>query len=65
MGWSMVVHGIVLVYGGGGVLPGLVRLDLSIGGGLDGDDEEVVCVVSGCEMGDCFIFIQTGSDVQM
>ena len=57
MGWCMVVHGIVLVYGGGGLLPGLVRLDLSIGGGLDGDDEEVVSVVSGCEMGDCFIFI--------
>ena len=28
------------------VLPGLVRLDLSIGGGLDGDGEEVVGVVS-------------------
>ena len=29
-----------------GILPGLVRLDLSIGGGLDGDGEEVVGVVS-------------------
>ena len=28
------------------VLPGLVRLDLGIGGGLDGDGEEVVGVVS-------------------
>ena len=32
------------------VLPGLVRLDLGVGGGLDGDSEEVVGVVS-CEMG--------------
>ena len=32
------------------VLPGLLRLDLSLGKGLDGDDEEVVGVVSGCEM---------------
>ena len=32
-----------------GALPGLVRLDLSIGGGLDGDGEGVVGVVS-CEM---------------
>ena len=48
---AWVVHGIVLVYGGGGgVLPGLVRLDLSIGGGLDGDDEEVIGGVSGCKM---------------
>ena len=31
------------------VLPELVRLDLGVGGGLDGDGEEVVCVVS-CEM---------------
>ena len=28
------------------VLPGLVRLDLGVGGGLDGDGEEVVGVVS-------------------
>ena len=34
-----------------GILPGLVRLDLSIGGGLDGIDGEVVGVVSGCEKG--------------
>ena len=27
------------------VLPGLVRLDLEVGGGLDGDGEEVVGVV--------------------
>ena len=32
------------------VLPGLVRLDLSLGEGLDGDGEEVNGVVSGCEM---------------
>ena len=34
------------------VLPGLVRLDLGLGEGLDGDDDEpneVVGVVSGCE----------------
>ena len=31
------------------VLPGLVRLDLGVGGGLDVDSEEVVGVVS-CEM---------------
>ena len=31
------------------VQPGLVRLDLGLGEGLDGDDEEVVGVVSGCE----------------
>ena len=31
------------------VLLGLVRLDLGVGGGLDGDSEEVVGVVS-CEM---------------
>ena len=31
------------------VLPGLVRLDLGVGGGLDGDGDEVVGVVS-CEM---------------
>ena len=30
------------------ILPGLVRLDLSIGGGLDDDEEEVGGVVSGC-----------------
>ena len=32
------------------VLPGLVRLDLGIGGGLNGDGEEGIGVVSGCEM---------------
>ena len=32
------------------VVPGLVRLDLGVGGSLDGDGEEVVVVVS-CEMG--------------
>ena len=31
---------------GGAWLPGLVRLDLSIGGGLVGDDEEVAGVGS-------------------
>ena len=32
-----------------GILTGLVRLDLSLGGGLDGDGEGVVGVVSeGC-----------------
>ena len=36
------------MFGGGGVivLPGLVRLDLGVGGGLDGDGGEVVGVVS-------------------
>ena len=34
-------------------LSGLVRLDLGIGGGLDGDGEEVVGVVS-CEMENIF-----------
>ena len=38
------VHGVV--HGALGVLPGLVRLDLGIGGGLDGGGEEVVGVVS-------------------
>ena len=34
-----------------GVLEGLVRLDLSLGEGLDGGGgEEVIGVVSGCEM---------------
>ena len=43
------MHGDVV---GGGVLPGLVRLDLGVGGGgLDGDGEEVVSVVS-CEIND-------------
>ena len=39
------------------ILPGLVRLDLSIGGGLDGDSdgEEVVGVVS-CEIEKIFVF---------
>ena len=32
-----------------GILPGLVRLDLSIGEGLGGVGEEVIGVVSGCE----------------
>ena len=31
------------------ILPGLVMLDLGVGGGLDGDSEEVAGVVS-CEM---------------
>ena len=30
-------------------IPGLVRLDLGLGEGLDGDGEEVIGVVSGCE----------------
>ena len=38
-----------------GILPGLVGLDLGIGGGLvlgdDGDVEDRFGVVSGCEMG--------------
>ena len=37
------------------ILPGLVSLDLGIGGGLDGDGEEVIVVVSGCEMEKIFI----------
>ena len=39
------------------VLPGLVRLDLGVGAGLDGDGEKVVGVVS-CEMENilCFLF---------
>ena len=32
------------------ILPGLVRMDLGLGEGLDGDDEEVIGVVSGCEI---------------
>ena len=32
------------------VLPGLLRFGLSIGGGLDGVGEEVIGVVSGCEI---------------
>ena len=40
------VHGCMVV----GVLPGLVRLGLGIGGVLDGDGKEVVGVVSGCEI---------------
>ena len=32
------------------LLPGLVRLDLGLREGLDGDDEEVIGVVSGCEI---------------
>ena len=32
------------------VLPGLLMLDLGLGEGLDGDGEEVIGVVSGCEM---------------
>ena len=43
----------MVVHGGGGVimcvLPGLVRLDLGVGGGLGGAGEEVVGVVS-CKM---------------
>ena len=37
------------------ILPGLVMLDLGISGGLDGDGEEVVGVVS-CEMEKYFLF---------
>ena len=33
-----------------GMLPGLVRLGLGVGGGLDGEEGEVVGMVS-CEMG--------------
>ena len=32
------------------ILPGMVRLDLGLGEGLDSDDGEVVGVVLGCEM---------------
>ena len=43
--------GVVVLCGGGGrnclcVLPGLSRLNFGIGGGLDGDDDEVIGVVS-------------------
>ena len=40
------------------VLSGLVWLDLSLGGGLDGDDDEVVGVVSGCEKEKICVFIK-------
>ena len=36
--------------GAWGILPGLVRLGLSIGGGLVGAGEEGIGVVSGCEI---------------
>ena len=67
------VHGCMVVWVGGDggvldgvvwgwsncmcVLPGLVRLDLGVGAGLDGDGEEVVGVGS-CEMENilCFLF---------
>ena len=42
MAWCMFMVAVVHVC----VLPGLVRLDLSLGGGLDGDGDEVVGVVS-------------------
>ena len=50
----------MMCLGGGGVmhmceLPGLVRLDLGVGGGLDGDSGEVLGVVS-CEMGNYLCF---------
>ena len=32
------------------ILPGLVRLDLGIGEGLDGGGDQVIRVVSGCEI---------------
>ena len=32
------------------VVPGLVRLDLGVGGVLDGEGEEGICVVPCCEM---------------
>ena len=44
-----------------GWLPGLVRLYLGIGGGPDGDGEEVVGVVS-CEMESVFMKCETLSD---
>ena len=50
---SWAVHGWCM--GGAWLLPGLVRLDLGVGGGLDGYGEEVVGVVS-CEMG-IYLFV--------
>ena len=46
MGWCM---GLGRCMGCGWGLPGLVRLDLGIGGGQDGDGEELVGVVL-CEL---------------
>ena len=55
---------VLMMCGGGGgrekqmgLLPGLVRLDLIIGGGPDGVGEEVIGVVSGCEMGNFCVII--------
>ena len=50
MAWCM-VHGIV---------PGLMRLKLSIGGGLVGDGEEVIDVVSGLFHSPSFILLLLG-----
>ena len=41
------------------ILPGLVRLDLGFGGGLDGGGEEVVGLVS-CEMENYFVGFYLG-----
>ena len=43
MGWCM---GDVVVVGSAWALPGFVRLGFGVGGGLDGDGEELVGVVS-------------------
>ena len=44
------------------LLPGLVRLDLGLREGLDGDDEEVIGVVSGCEI--CLLISQFRNSVR-
>ena len=50
-GWCMTLC-MVCCMGGccGAIVPGLVRLDLGIGGGLVGDGEEVIGLVSGCKI---------------
>ena len=44
-----------------------MRLDLSIGGGLDGDDDdEVVVVVSGCEMENYLcLYLKNASEIKL
>ena len=46
MAWCMGGGGVIALC----VLPELVRLDLGVGSGLDCDGEEVVGVVSCCEI---------------
>ena len=51
--WCVDVDGVVMCWGLEKcmcILPGLVGLDLGVGGGLDVDGEEVVGVVSFCLM---------------